>query len=155
MSPVEPVEPVEPVARDVEDAHVTQLRESGLLGLLVFSSLGFLLELLHAFKVDDYLNAHAETRRLLLRLGHAHGTLLSVVLLVLASHLSAFAPTRRRAYATSGLRLAQLVLPLGFLAGGVSASEGDPGALGALIPVGALLFVAALGLLWTSPRRKK
>jgi len=45
-------------------------------GLLVFLSLGIILEALHGFKVGAYLDVGNETRRLMWTLAHAHGTML-------------------------------------------------------------------------------
>src|SRR5256885_10358275 len=47
--------------------------------LLVFLSLGALLETLHGFKIGWYVDVGNETRRLMFTLAHAHGTLLAVV----------------------------------------------------------------------------
>ena len=47
--------------------------------LLVFLSLGAVLEGMHGFKVGWYLDVSNETRRLLFTLGHAHGVLLAVL----------------------------------------------------------------------------
>ena len=54
------------------------LRLGGVL-LLGFLSLGIILETLHAFKVDLYMNTENKTRRLLWTLAHAHGTLLAIL----------------------------------------------------------------------------
>lgn len=56
--------------------------------LLLFLSLGIVLEALHGLKISWYLNVGMETRRLLWRLAHAHGTMLSLVHLAFASTLS-------------------------------------------------------------------
>src|SRR5688572_18271795 len=71
--------------------------------LLVFLSLGALLEALHGFKVDAYLNVAHETRRLMWTLAHAHGALFGVL------HL-AFAFTLRAIGAEASLRKASLCL---------------------------------------------
>ena len=52
--------------------------------LLLFLTMGIVLEVMHGFKVGWYLDVGNETRRLLLRLAHAHGTLLSLVHVVFA-----------------------------------------------------------------------
>ena len=57
--------------------------------LLVFLTLGAFLETLHGFKAGFYLDASSETRRLLWTLAHAHGALLSLVHLALASFFRA------------------------------------------------------------------
>ena len=47
--------------------------------LFVFLALGFILEVLHGFKLGWYLDVGAEMRRLMFTLAHAHGTLLALV----------------------------------------------------------------------------
>jgi hypothetical protein len=59
--------------------------------LLVFAALGLLLESFHGFKVAAYLDVSNETRRLMWRLAHVHGTLLGVLILF---GLSVGAPAR-------------------------------------------------------------
>lgn len=121
----------------------------GWAALLVFLSLGLCLEALHGFKVRFYLDSWNETRRLMWTLAHAHGTLLSLVNIAFALTLRSvgFREDRRRwAPVASRLLVAALVLmPLGFLLGGLVVHGGDPG-LGVLaVPVGgALLFAGVL-----------
>src|SRR6185436_11283953 len=47
--------------------------------LLCFLTLGVVLEAMHGFKVQWYLNVANETRRLMWTLAHAHGVLLALV----------------------------------------------------------------------------
>jgi len=65
----------------VPDAPTYALRHLrfGWWSLLVFATLGLILESLHGFKVRAYLDVSNETRRLMWTLAHAHGTLLAVV----------------------------------------------------------------------------
>ena len=111
--------------------------------LAVFSLLGMGLELAHAFKLGFYLDVGSEMRRLMLRLGHAHGTLLALVNIAFSSsvpRLGAGGEARLRRSSAS-LIVAAVLLPLGFLLGGAFATGSDPGALVALVPAGALLLV--------------
>ena len=125
---------------------VTRHLSFGWWSLLCFLSLGIVLESLHGFKVDFYLNAANETRRLMWTLAHAHGTLLSLVNVAFAATLHMLdreeAPWQRRA---SALFIgATALVPGGFFLGGVFIYGGDPG-LGILaLPVGALLLVLAV-----------
>lgn len=115
--------------------------------LLAFLSLGAVLEALHGFKVGYYVDANNETRRLMLRLGHAHGTLLGLVNLAFAVSLRAMDSRneQRLRLASACLIVSALVLPAGFFLGGLTAYDGDPGLLVLLVPVGAvLLFVGIL-----------
>lgn len=116
--------------------------------LLAFLSLGATLEGMLGFKVGWYLDVSNETRRLLLTLGHAHGVLLSLVnvafgLTVGFAHGSD--PARWR-IASPCLLAATLILPGGFLLGGLVIYDGDPGPGVLVVPVGALLLFVAVFL---------
>lgn len=109
-----------------------------------FAVLGLGLETLHGFKVGAYLDVSNETRRLMWTLAHAHGTLLGLL------HVGLGVTTRAAGLAGAGLRRASglltaagVVLPMGFLAAGVRFYAGDPGLGIVLVPVGAVLLVAA------------
>jgi GNAT superfamily N-acetyltransferase len=117
--------------------------------LLVFLSLGLLLEAFHGFKIGYYLDVDNEARRLAFRLGHAHGTLLSLVHVAFGLTLaSRFAPSERSAARASPLLVAAtLLLPGGFLLGGLFQHGGDPGVGVFLVPVGGVvLFLAVLSI---------
>jgi hypothetical protein len=116
--------------------------------LLAFLSLGIALEAFHGFKVSWYLNEAYAARRLLWTLAHAHGVLLALVNVVfgLTVHVLADAPARHRRLASPCLIGGSLVLPLGFFAGGAVVYGGDPGLGVVLVPVGAALLVAGVGL---------
>lgn len=119
----------------------------GWAALLVFAALGLALESLHGFKVGWYLDLTNATRRHMLTLAHVHGTLLAVVNLIWAV---AGAPRSREpgrlASASSALRAATVLLPAGFLCGGLWIHGGDPGLGIVLVPVGALAFLVAVSL---------
>ena len=114
--------------------------------LLVFATIGTALELLHAFKVGPYLDVGNETRRFMFVLGHAHGVGLGLLHLGFAAavKLTALREGARLVTASIGLRLATVLLPGGFLLGGFGAYESDPGVGVLLVPVGALVLLAAL-----------
>lgn len=120
----------------------------GWAGLLLFSLLGISLEVLLAWKVPFLVDAEHSERRLLLRLGHAHGTLLSVLQFGFCVTLP-YLPRSGRAteFSSRFLRAALLLLPAGFLLGGLAASEGDPGLGIALVPLGALFLLAGVSIL--------
>src|SRR5262245_57977180 len=91
----------------------------GLRALLHYLTIGLALEGLHGFKVSWYLDF--ETRRLLWTLAHAHGVLLSVLTVGLGMLLRVSpdpAGTWTRA-ATACLIAATILLPGGFLVGGI------------------------------------
>lgn len=111
--------------------------------LLVFVMLGGVLETLHGFKVDWYLAVGNETRRLLWRLAHAHGTLLALVhmgFVVTLSHIAGREPR----LASACLLGASCALPGGFLLGGIGAVAGDPGLGITLVPLGLVLLLVAI-----------
>ena len=115
--------------------------------LLFFLTLGMLLEAMHGFKVGWYLDASNSTRRLMWTLSHAHGTLLALVNIAFAATLALLPgqAARSRRLVSPCLMGATLLLPGGFLLGGVVVYDGDPGVGIFLLPVGALLlFVAVL-----------
>ena len=115
--------------------------------LLVYLSLGLALELLHGLKLGLYLDLANATRRLLWTLSHAHGTLLSVLVLCFAATVEWLPDWRdeRRGLASLCLRAATILMPLGFFLGGIFIHGGDPG-LGILLvlPGGIALATAVL-----------
>ena len=118
--------------------------------LLTFVALGILLESLLAYKVTWYLGEDYENiRRLMWRLAHAHGTLLSLVHLLFAMtvHLVPATVSQRGArFASPCFMAASFLLPGGFFLGGIFTFEqhADPGMGIFLVPVGALMMVVAV-----------
>jgi hypothetical protein len=116
--------------------------------LLVFAALGFALEVFHGFKVDAYLNVSSESRRLLWTLAHAHGTLLSLINIVVGVTFRVVPELRaaNQRLIFRSLLAATVLLPGGFFLGGVVFYAGDPGLGAVLIPVGAMLLLLAVFL---------
>ncbi len=114
--------------------------------ILLFALLGMALEALHGFKIGWYLDVGNETRRLMFRLGHAHGTLLGLLNLGLAFTVTRLPaqPARRQLLASRALRMASVLMPGGFVAGGLVVHGGDPGLGVALVPVGGIALLVAL-----------
>lgn len=110
----------------------------GWLGIALWMSFGLLLEGLLGYKIPAYLID--SQRRELFQLAHAHGTLLSIVLIIAALCAKSFAVEISRP-AQLSLRLGTVVMPLGFLLAGVSHPEGDPGIAIWLVPPAALLVI--------------
>jgi hypothetical protein len=114
--------------------------------LFAYATLGVVLESLHAFKTGWYLDIGNETRRLLFTLAHAHGTLLGLVNVAFglcARALPAYSPPRR-AFSSGCLIAASLLMPLGFLLGGIWTYGGDPGRFVLIVPAASVLLVAGL-----------
>ena len=114
--------------------------------LLVFATLGLVLETLHGFKVRAYLDVSNDTRRLMWTLAHAHGTLLALIHVVfgltIRSGLDIAAANQR--LASNALMAASVLLPGGFFLGGVVFYSGDPGLGVLLVPVGAMSLLIAV-----------
>jgi hypothetical protein len=110
--------------------------------LLLFLTLGLVLEAMHGFKVGAYLNPSNDTRRLVWTLAHAHGTLFGLLNIAFAFTVGRLPdwPARSRAIASACLRGATLLMPAGFFLGGVRVYAGDPGVGIVLVPVGGLLL---------------
>ena len=117
--------------------------------LLLFATLGLVLESLHGFKVSAYLDVSNETRRLMWTLAHAHGALLSMVhvLFGLSVRVAPEMGSRDRPLISRCLIGASVVLPGGFFLGGIGSYGGDPGVGVLLVPVGAAALLIALFLL--------
>ncbi|MEM8679407.1 MAG: hypothetical protein AAGF97_08650 [Planctomycetota bacterium] len=125
-------------------------------GIAGFALLGLALEGLHGFKVPWYLDPAFETRRLLWRLAHAHGTLLSLLQIGFAATVFiGWQRVSRDLQITSSLMLlAGLLLPLGFFLAGIKVYAGDPGPGILLVPVGAVcLLLAAVRTAWALGRK--
>jgi hypothetical protein len=134
---------------DSELPYVRRHLRVGWWSLFWFGVAGLALETLHGFKVSAYLDAASDARRLMWTLAHAHGTLLGVVHVLFAVSLRTFpdfAVARRRLVSLS-LLWATVLLPGGFLLGGVFVYGGDPGLGVLVVPFGAVLFLLAALLL--------
>ena len=112
--------------------------------LLVYLTLGIVLESLHGFKVGWYLDVASSTRRLMFTLAHAHGTLLALVNIAYAVTLPRF-PAAGGKTASRWLIAGSLLMPLGFLLGGLVVYGGDPNPGIALAAVGGLVLLIAVG----------
>lgn len=113
-----------------------------------FMALGLALEALHGFKAPWFLDADNEARRTALRLAHTHGTLFGSINVLFALSLERLHLDARGGRLISGLlRAATVLLPGGFLIGGLVIHSGDPGLGIGLVPVGAALMIAATFLI--------
>ena len=132
---------------DATSPYVHRHLRFGWWSLLVFLTLGLLLETMHGFKVGWYLDVSNQTRRLMWTLGHAHGTLLALVNLALGFTVKLLpewgGPSLR--VASWWLIGASVLMPFGFLLGGLVVYGGDPGVGIVFVAIGGLmLFVAVL-----------
>ena len=138
--------------RGADTSHARCVRRHLLVGwwtLLVFLSMGILLEYMHAFRVPSYMNeGDAEIRRLMWTLAHAHGVLIALVHIAFAVtvYLAASNTTRPPGFASSCLTAAGILMPMGFFLAGLFTYPGDPGLGIFLVPPGAVLLFAAVCL---------
>jgi hypothetical protein len=97
--------------------------------LLVFATLGLVLESLHGFKVRAYLDVSNETRRLVWTLAHAHGTLLAMLNIVygLSVRVVPELTAKRQSIVSPALIAATVLMPAAFFLGGIAFYSGDPG----------------------------
>lgn len=132
-----------------------RVRRFGWCALFVYAALGMGLEAAHGFKLSAYLDD--PLTRLLLRLAHAHGVGLSLLLLVFGS--AGLPLLRNDADAGRGvgtlLQSATILLPLGFGLGAIAHPEGDPGPAVLLAPIGALCLLLGLGRTALAALREK
>ena len=112
--------------------------------LLVFLSLGGVLEILHGFKIGWYVDVGNDMRRLMFTLAHAHGTALALVNIAAGLTARSVQKFELKASASTSLIWSGILFPLGFFLGGVVTYGGDP-ALGIwLVPVAAILLFYAV-----------
>ncbi|MEZ4449216.1 MAG: hypothetical protein R3B09_07025 [Nannocystaceae bacterium] len=136
-------------AAEIVDRHL----RIGWWALLVYLTLGLGLEALNGFKIGWYLDVDQELRRSMLRLAHAHGALLGLCNLAFASTLRGGRGPARIGLASSCFVLATILLPAGFLLGGLVTYDGDPGLGIVLTPIGALALVIGVALVARSTLR--
>ena len=138
-----PANPIPPAANNSATPEERRHFKLGWWSLFTFVCLGITLEGMLAFRVGWYMDVgDNETHRLMLRLGHAHGTLLSVLNIVFAGSLARLSlPAGARVLASRCLAAATLLVPGGFLLGGLVTYGADPGLGIILLPAGAVLLM--------------
>lgn len=128
-----------------DDPHARACLRFGWTALAAFLLLGLCLEFLHLVKAPWYLDVRI--RRELWVLAHAHGTLLGALNLLFAVTATACLPLeRKRKLASLMLRIGSLLVPFGFLLGGIGNTESDPSLAIALTPIGALMVLHAFSV---------
>jgi hypothetical protein len=127
----------------MSDAERRHLRW-GWWALLGYLLLGIALEWFHATKASFYLDVDQETRRLLLRLSHAHGTLLAIVNILYGLTVPRLtAPSK---LISPSLLSALLLVPLGFFTAALTAQGADAGLPVVLVPAGAVALILGVAL---------
>ena len=112
--------------------------------LLIFLSLGGLLEALHGFKIGWYVDVGNDVRRLMFTLAHAHGTALALVNIAAGLTARSLKNFDLRSGVSFCLIWAGILFPLGFFLGGVVIYGGDPGLGIWLVPIAAILLFYAV-----------
>jgi hypothetical protein len=112
--------------------------------LLVFLSLGGVLEILHGFKVGWYVDVGNDVRRLMFTLAHAHGTALALVNIAAGLTARSFKNFEMRRSISLSLIWAGVLFPVGFFLGGVVTYGGDPGLGIWMVPIAAILLFYAV-----------
>ena len=136
---------------EVKAADHSGLVFQGLVGIAVWMSFGLLLEGLIAFRIPDYLSD--AVRREMFRLAHAHGTLLSLVLVAVGL-------AWRAEYISLSkigdwmLRIGCVAMPVGFLLGGIGNSANDPSPLVFIAPAGGVMMIFGIVAAVVSFRRR-
>jgi len=128
----------------------TRLIRQGWISLALWITFGVLLEGLIGFRTPSYLDDGV--RREMFRMAHAHGTLLNLILIGAA--ICARLDMIRLGRMTSlGLCTAAILLPAGFLFGGLWHFKDEPGPAILLVPIGAIVLLAtAIFISLTLPR---
>ena len=108
--------------------------------LLIFLSLGGVLEIFHGFKVGWYVDVGNEMRRLMFTLAHAHGTALALVNIVAALTARNVKRINARRSVSVSLIWAGILFPVGFFLGGIVSYSGDPGLGIWLVPIAAIFL---------------
>lgn len=121
--------------------------------VLLFLTMGLVLESFHLVKLPLYVDINL--RRELWTLAHAHGTLLGAITILFG--LSVARLERIRGLPTAGklVRTGSVLVPLGFLLGGIGNSEGDPSLFILLVPIGGALALLGLAMLVKAYRRAR
>jgi hypothetical protein len=122
------------------------------ISIAVWMSFGLLLESLIGYRVPAYLRD--DVRREIFRLAHTHGTLLNLVLLgaALCIERGLALPSKMGLMA---FRVGVVLMPVGFLLGGIWHTEGEPGLGVWLAPLGGVLVIMGAVDMALSALKKK
>jgi len=132
-------------------ALVSGLLRQAWIGLAFWMSFGLLLEGLIGYRIPDYLSD--PQRRELFRLAHAHGGVLSIILLASALGIG-YGMTQPARMTLWALRVGVVVMPVAFLVAGIWHYSNDPGLAIWLVPPAALLVIFGIVGLALGTRRQ-
>jgi hypothetical protein len=133
---------------DSTDRLIARHMRIGWLALVVSVTGGLALEGMHAYKLSLYLDVGNETRRLMWTLAHAHGVGLSLLNIAYAAtlHIWLGKSSRPLELASTLTAWSTLLVPFGFLLGGIVTYGGDPSPGVFLVPIGAFMLWIAVVL---------
>lgn len=124
------------------DALRALARRIGWTTLLGWACVGLAIEGAHGFKLSSYLDD--PLTRELCTLGHAHGVGLALVVLAFGeAGLPVLAAAAQRSTLTM-LAVGSVLVPCAFMLSSIAHPEGDPNVLVWLVPIGAVMVLAAL-----------
>lgn len=129
----------EPSEQGAKSKLIASLIFQAWIGIAFWMSFGLLNEGLIGFRIPGYVAD--DVRRELFRLAHAHGTLLSLMLLGAAFSVNRLTEDAAPSFGVWPLRIGAVMVPLGFLIGGMWHFKGDPGLGVWLVPPAALLVI--------------
>ena len=129
------------------DDETFRARRFGWTSLLAWAAAGLMIEGAQGFRVVRYMGD--DLARTLLRLGHAHGVGLSLVVLVYSSAGVPLLSARPDGGRSVGrrMRVAAVMVPCGFALSAFRHPEGDPSIAVLAVPIGAVLLLWALASL--------
>jgi hypothetical protein len=130
----------------LQDEEARRCRRFGWTTLAGWSLFGLALEAAHGFKLSLFLDD--QLRHTLLRLAHAHGVVLALVVLAFGGGAPALygdAPPAELRRTGALIRAGAFLIPLGFALAAIAPHEGDPGLPVLLVPLGGALLIAGLG----------
>ncbi len=133
-------------------APINGLVRQGWISLALWMAFGLLVEGWIGFRTPALLDD--PVRREMFRLAHAHGTLFNVVLIV-AAICARLELVTFTCLAARAMRLAVVLLPGGFLLGGIWHFKNDPGFGVWLVPAGAVLMIFSAIVLALSARGER
>jgi vacuolar-type H+-ATPase subunit I/STV1 len=124
--------------KNEQEINIRSLLLQSFIGIAAWMSFGLLLEGFIGFRVSGYMSV--PIRREMFQLAHTHGTLLSLLLLVSTLTISKELVYPNK-FATLSLRIGTILMPLGFLLGGIQPNKDEPNALVFLAPIGGILVI--------------
>lgn len=120
--------------------------------IAAWMSFGLLLEGLIGYRIPGYVND--EMRRELFRLAHSHGALLNIILLLVVICVRMQIVTASK-IALWALRIGVIMMPVGFMLGGIWHTESEPGIGIFLAPLGGIMVIFGVISVAISALQKK